>query len=125
MKYKLIKDPIYRSNLHVIANCTDEERDKKFSKLLEGYKKTDTKGFKATCAKHDYDDGCRDYWIHFKETNSKDAETFYMVVHEASHFVDYIFEDRGVKMDDTEARAYFLEYIVKEIWKFIGKKGGK
>ncbi|WP_297576041.1 hypothetical protein [uncultured Deefgea sp.] len=51
---------------------------------------------------------------------------FTTVIHEASHLVDMVFEQRGIPFgtESTEIRAYTLQYICQELFKIMGVKYG-
>jgi len=120
MKYKLIKDPIYKAAVHILLNCSSDEREKKYRKLFPKLKKEINPSHKAEVCRFVHDNGFVEYALHIIDANPKNADTLYTIVHEASHLVDKIFSDRGVG-GDTEARAYYLEYWVMQIWRFAGK----
>ena len=74
---------------------------------------------KAQCFRLIHGNNYKNYvlwFLDFKRT----AETLYTIAHEVSHLVDKVFEDRGVK-NDTEARAYYLEYWVRQLWRLCSK----
>lgn len=124
MRYKRIIDPIYKAEVHIVADCCHEDINIKLKRLYPDFKEAieeDKEPCEAECFRLIHSNGFRDYVCWFKEFSPKKAGTLYAIVHEASHLVDKIFEDRGVN-DDTEARAYYLEYLVREIWKFCGRK---
>ena len=124
MRYKKIIDPIYEAQVHVIYDCTPEEMNKKCKVIFKGLKDEASKPIgHARCFEIISDSGYQCYvlWFrHFKPT----ADILYIIVHEASHLVDFIFKHLGVG-NDTEARAYYLEYWVIQLWRLCSshKKG--
>ena len=123
MRYKKLKDPIYKSEIHVITDCSYKDMGSKLKRLCPDIREeaVSEDSLTAEAFKLIHSNGFKEYGVWFLNFSPKKAETLYTIVHEASHLVDKIFEDRGVK-NDTEARAYFLEYLVVQIWRFCGQR---
>ena len=120
MRYKRIIDPIYDAEVHCIAGCNANEREKKLKKIYKDLEdKKESKPSMAQCFGLLHSDGYKNYVVWFETFNPKKAKTLYIIVREASHLVDKIFEDKGVG-NDTETRAYYLKYWVRELWRFCG-----
>ena len=93
----------------------------KINKLYKNVEEDKEQCFhKAECFRLIHDNNYKNYVVWFLHFKAKKAETLYTIAHEVSHLVDRIFEDRGVK--DTEARAYYYEYWVRQLWQFCSKK---
>jgi hypothetical protein len=106
IKHK-INIPIYYGYLIVI--CADD--------VEEIAKKYDVPGIKNKC---------HDAYVFRNKTNEyvyvqKASITYGAVAHEAKHLVNYIFSDRGIKLDveNDEAECYLLGWIVNKIHKYI------
>ena len=117
-----IEDAIYHKNFHLVINESNEE----FIKSLEDYhtdkpkENKEAKNLIANCK------GCivwvfePFYYIYVKRYNG-DIESRGVLAHEISHFVDYVFKGAGIPItyNNTEVRAYFLEYITKQCLKAL------
>ena len=120
MKHKKITDPIYNAEVHIIYNCTHDEMNKKLNKLYKNIEEDKEQCVnKAECFRLIHYNNYKNYILWFLDFKIK-ADTLYVIAHEVSHLVDNVFEDRGVK-NDTEARAYYLEYWVRQLWRLCSK----
>lgn len=125
MIYKKLCDPVFDVEIHMVADCSHKEMKaflyRKFNLHYTADSIVDsTVALNAECLCIIGKTGYRNYACWFKVFDIKQAETLYDIVHEASHLVDRIFKDRNIG-HDTEVKAYYLEYLVREIWRWCSK----
>jgi|GEM_PF-567795 len=105
-----IKIPLYSGDL-IIVQSDD------IQKVLDKYGvKFDVHGYEAVTFRHDTRSGYTRYVIAFENpVNSR------IVAHESLHVVTYLFEDRGMRIDNMndEPAAYLLGWVVGQIHKRI------
>lgn len=117
-KYYEITDDIYHKNFHLLVNVP-----RKMFKtwLLEVHEKEgmledlDEKLSDAKAAViWDY---APFYYVWIEEFNWS-VEQQGVLVHELSHFVDFVLTNAGISIghENTEVRAYYLEYIFNKVW---------
>jgi len=111
--YKLeIKIPIYDCTCKVII-------DKDIDKTINRYAKKNKWGL------HDYKvyglalnpDNMKEYYIFY----SLDSLNVNVIVHEITHLVDYILDDRAIQ-NEGEAKAYLTGFISEKVFDYILKK---
>lgn len=106
MRKKTIDIPIYQCKLTIIL-------DKDLSYITKKYKTIDLSNYGAVTMripnKHS------EYIIAFEYSEGS------IIAHEIIHLVNYIFKDRGVKLDikNDESQAYLTGWLFKEIDKFL------
>ena len=106
MRKTTIEIPIYQCKLTIIL-------DKDLSYVTKKYKTIDLSDYGAvtmrTPNKHS------EYIIAFEYIEGS------IIAHEIVHLVNYIFKDRGVKLDikNDESQAYLTGWLFKEIDKFL------
>lgn len=106
---KTIDIPIYQCKLTIIL-------DKDLSYITKKYKTIDLSNYGAVTMrvpnKHS------EYIVAFEYSEGS------IIAHEVVHLVNYIFKDRGVKLDikNDEPQAYLTGWIFNKIDKFINKK---
>ncbi len=110
MKIKKLKDTIFPADVYVVLFEDDKELAKKFNVHLEG--------------KHDacvFDINGRIYMAVRPDVTLK------VLVHEAVHVVNYIFNDCGQKLDsyNDEVQAYLTEYIFQQAYEYLNKEFSK
>jgi hypothetical protein len=116
MKYKNWQDPVYKSDIHFWCDCTIEEFDKYLIKKFP-FLKPETYGpFDALSVQVISPQGYAHYavWVNKRKN-------FYAMVHEAVHTWQKISKDRGIERGH-EAEAYFIEYLVQQMWRVMSKK---
>lgn len=119
-----IEDAIYHKNFHLVIN----EDNKEFIKNIEEYHTDKIKEMKQAKEMITNCNGCvlwtfePFYYIYVAEYKS-DVESIGVLAHEISHFVDFVFKGVGIPMtyNNTEVRAYYVEYIIKQCLDGIAK----
>lgn len=119
-------DPIYRAEIHVYvgsAESLNSRFKRRWGLNLDPKKHHSAESFRLT----ENDGGFRVYviWVDYFDWRIGDQGSF---IHEISHTVTKVFQDRGISGD--EARAYYTEYLMKMIWSKLRpihpkKKGGE
>lgn len=105
VKIKRFKEEIFNVELIVVYQATPEEAKKYLEKKFKG-SKLDFKGsFGETGIFDNFDDGKVVFYIYLE----KDIQLS-VLVHEISHLVFFILDDRGADKSDTELVAYYNEY---------------
>lgn len=107
-----IKIPIYDCTCKIII-------DKDIVKTINNY------GKKKKWEKHDYNvhglavnpDNMKEYYIFY----AIDSLNINIIVHEITHLVDYILEDRAIE-NMGEAKAYLAGYISEKVFDYILKR---
>jgi hypothetical protein len=108
MRKKTIDIPIYQCKLTIIL-------DKDLSYISKKYKTIDLSNYGAVTMrvpnKHS------EYIVAFEYSDGS------IIAHEVIHLVNYIFKDRGIKLDikNDEPQAYLTGWLFKEIDKFLNK----
>jgi len=108
---KRVKIPIYGGTLSfVIAKTIDEGAAEIKTEIDENL----ANGSSAICLRRD----CLFFAIIIEEEVIDRPD---IIAHESKHLVNYVFEDRGIRLDVTndEAECYFLGWVVKEFHKAI------
>lgn len=101
--------PIYLGKLIIIQ--TDD-----FQPLEARFNLTDTSSCQAFCLRRKLKTGQNRYAVIFNnEVTGK------IIAHECVHLVNYLFEDRGIKLDlvNDEPQAYLTDWFFGEIEKFV------
>ena len=106
MRKTTIEIPIYQCKLTIIL-------DKDLSYVTEKYKTLDLSNYGAVTMR--IPDKHSEYIIAFEYIEGS------IIAHEIVHLVNYIFKDRGVKLDikNDESQAYLTGWLFKEIDKFL------
>ena len=115
--YKLdIKIPIYDCVCHIVIGDNIEKVINGYVKRKKWDRTTHIEGFRVhgfTVSNSDL----KDYYIFY----STESVTVNTVIHEISHLVDFILDEREIE-DKGEAKAYLIGYISEEIFNYILKK---
>ena len=106
MKRKTINIPIYNSSLTIIF-------DKDFSYIEKKYGTESLSNYGAITMRNPFKFG--HYIVAF--THTKEG----IIAHEIVHLVNYIFKDKGIKLDveNDEAQAYLTGWLYDKIENFI------
>lgn len=117
--FKSIQIPLYGGKLVVIISNNGD----KIKKLIPTF---DNINIYAHTYSHPYKEKWG-YFVIFNFNNKYDKITYGTIVHEAIHACSFLFDHRGVRADfkNDEPVAYFVEWVVDEIYKFIKAKNFK
>jgi len=119
MLYKRISMPIYQQTLH-IAICEDVEKEilevrKKFYANVDNF---EFSGYAEAQDKH--------HLILLNKKYLRYDQPFAVstIAHEAFHITNFVMKRVGIKPDvnNDEAQAYLLSWIIEEVYKFYKKK---
>jgi len=123
MKHKLVKDPVFRSEV-LFYHCEDDKAVISHAKRKYGITITsDFSGNRGQCLEiYDTETQITTWLIWLK--HRKDWKT---MVHEAAHVTFRILEKRGVKTnsDNDETWCYLHEFFIAEFWHEMTKEAGK
>lgn len=118
LKKKVIDDPIFGFNWLIIIGGTVNEAIKIYAKKVgvEPWKRGNSpKGHFGSC------DNNHNGFIWLDKNKIESG----LIVHECFHAATYMFERLGMtnlSEQTEELFAYYLEYLVKEVSKFVGVK---
>ena len=121
MKYFAIMDEIYHKNFHLIINESEDDvmtwLEKKHGKLPGNLVQAFNSG--QAMVIWDY---APFYYVWLKTFDWKINEQA-CLMHELSHVVDFVLTNAGIKINksNTEVRAYYLEYLMKQVYKKLSK----
>jgi hypothetical protein len=114
-----IEDKVYRANPTALVNCSANE----LRECVERVIKEKWRDFNPEDRKNKLDYGA----VYKIETEGKTYNILWLrefnwtihdlshLVHEVRHLVDSVLGDRGIKLSDFEATAYYNEFIINEI----------
>ena len=123
---KLIKDEIYHSPFYLIVSAPEKlnqiiSRQVKDKQEWIEESRGDAKWFNLI-------EGEKNYfiWMHEVLWERDRNGTMATLSHELSHHVDIVFDDIGMLQSDklgdiTEARAYYFEYLLRQVLKYLYK----
>ena len=122
MKTFTVSDNIYRKNFRIITDMSNEE-------FIDSIKRTHPNDPGVKIIERVVKNGCRglftadikDYIYIYLESFTGTPEDWGTFHHELNHFVDYALDNVGIKgnLSNTEARAYYYEYICVKILRKI------
>lgn len=119
MKYreKKFRVPIYHNRVVLIETNDGGKIEKKYGLETEYHLYAHTWDWKISIKGIDY--AC--IFIVFNTASKEDKVDEGIIAHEAFHASSIIMDRKGVKADyeNDEAQAYLIEYLVREIHKFI------
>lgn len=119
MKYKRVSIPLYHQTLH-IAICDDAEKEigevrKKFYADVD---KFEFSGYSQAEGKHHL------ILLNKKYLMYDEPFAISTIAHEAFHITNFVMKRVGIKPDvnNDEAQAYLLSWIVEEVYKVFKNK---
>lgn len=117
LEYIAVIDEIYHKNFHLFVNVPKEQF---INWLIEVHEQgiSDDLKEKLVDAKALLTCEYAPFYYLWIENFDWSIEHQGVVIHELSHFVDFVLSNAGIKVGrkNTEVRAYYLEYIMVKVW---------
>jgi hypothetical protein len=121
---KRIFDPVYRQEILFINDCSYKRANKILQRngFLPMESGPDIDGMFGKTDKSHNKDVQITGTVYFVYIKKKDG--LFTLIHEISHLVISIFQDRGVEVgeDNTEPFAYYQEFWFRKLWELMAEQ---
>jgi hypothetical protein len=116
VEYFAIEDEIYHKTFHLLVNVKKEKFKNWLIEVHGELSEATKEQFKDSKAMMVWEYAPYYYlWIEKFDWSIEDQG---VLVHELSHFADYVLNNAGISIgiENTEVKSYYLEYLFKKIY---------